>query len=81
MTWGNLQNLTHQSETLETYLKKKKMLLFCLLTTLRANSQLANTESKGLLSGSLKGTSVIGESMVVFCRDKDCFHPIGPLLE
>lgn len=55
------------------------MLLFYLLAALHANSQLANTESKSLLSGSIKGTPVIGESMIVFCQDKDCFHPIGPI--
>lgn len=61
-------------------------MLLCLLTILHAYAQLANAESKCLLSGGMKGTPMVGDSMI-FCHDiyiyghaKDYFHPIRPLV-
>lgn len=56
--WEDFRTLTYK-------LNLKMMLLYLL------SFQLVDEDSKCLLSGEIKGTSVIGDGIILFCHAKD----------
>lgn len=59
------------------YTTVHQMMLLGLQTGLPLNSQVINAEHKRLLSWSIKGSRLPGDSIMLSCHAKDLFYPLG----
>ena len=84
-TIANKTNITHQAEMLgkqQGYNIMTSEMMLCLLTMLHVNSQLADAESKCLLSGRIKDTPMTRDNIILSCPcwTMNCFYPIAPII-